>query len=48
MRLIRDSGGGVRILAICPEEFRLIIYMCIKKKKKKTLLKQIAYKLCDI
>ena len=29
MRLIRDGGGGVRILAICPEKFGLIIYMCI-------------------
>lgn len=47
MTLIRDGAGGVGILAICPEEFRLIIYICISLKKK-NLLKQMAYKLCDI
>lgn len=45
MRLIRDGGGGVGILGICPEEFRLIIYICIFLKNR---LKQIAYKLYDI
>lgn len=45
MTLIRDGGGGTGILVICPEEFRLIIYICISLKN---LLKQIAYKLCDI
>ena len=35
MTLIRDGGRGAGMPAICPEEFRLIIYRCILSRFKK-------------